>query len=167
MGRVAAPHGIRGACRVQPLCADPASLLEYPQWWLRRPNAHEWTPLRVTASRLQAAAIVAQFDGIVTRDAAALLRGATIGVPADSLPALADDEFYQSQLIGMQVVNRNGDVLGTVVEFVESGAHPIVRVGSAGSGERLIPWVEQYVDGVDVQQRRIDVDWPLDFDVGA
>ena len=63
----------------------------------------------------------------------------------------------------MAVVNRGGDVLGAVVDFVDSGAHPIVRVASAQGGERLIPWVEQYIDRVDVAARRIDVDWPVDY----
>ena len=79
------------------------------------------------------------------------------------LPALEEDEYYQADLVGMAVVNRDGCLLGTVADFVESGAHPIVRVVQQEGSERLIPWIEQYVDAVDVAQRRIDVDWPVDF----
>jgi 16S rRNA processing protein RimM len=100
---------------------------------------------------------------VTTRDAAGALRGASIGVPHELLPALAADEHYQADLVGMVVVNRGGDVLGTVVDFVESGAHPIVRVARAEGGERLIPWIEQFIDRVDVAARRIDVDWPVDY----
>jgi len=39
MGRIAAPHGVRGAFRVQPLSEDPASLLAFPQWWIRSGDA--------------------------------------------------------------------------------------------------------------------------------
>jgi 16S rRNA processing protein RimM len=63
----------------------------------------------------------------------------------------------------MSVVNREGATLGAVVGFLESGAHPIVRVTGAAGFERLIPWVAQYVIGVDAAARRIDVDWPLEF----
>ena len=66
-------------------------------------------------------------------------------MPHELLPALAADEHYQADLVGMAVVNRGGDILGTVVDFVESGAHPIVRVARAEGGERLIPWIEQFI----------------------
>jgi len=163
MGRIAAPHGVRGAVRVQPLSQDPASLLAFAQWWIRAGDTGAWKPFAVASSRVHSGSIVAELAGVTTRDAAGALRGASIGVPHESLPALAADEHYQADLLGMAVVNRGGDVLGTVVEFVESGAHPIVRVAAQAGGERLIPWVEQYIDGVDVAARRIDVDWPVDY----
>jgi 16S rRNA processing protein RimM len=163
MGRVAAPHGVRGAVKVQPLSADPASLLDFSQWWLRLPKADAWTAHGVRTSQLRSGIIVVELDGVRTRDAAGALRGAVVGVPAQMLPTLAEDEHYQSDLVGMTVVNRGGEVLGQVVDFVESGAHPIMRVGTADAGERLIPWVAQYIDGVDAAERRIDVDWPADY----
>lgn len=163
MGRVASPHGVRGALKVQPLSADPATLLGFAQWWLRDPDTLAWTPYRVAASRLQSGMIVAELEGTASREAAGVLRGAEIGVPRAALPALAQDEYYRSDLVGMTVVNRSGEVLGPVSDFVESGAHPIVRVAREGGGERLIPWVAQYVDGVDVAARRIEVDWPTDY----
>jgi len=163
MGRVAAPHGVRGAFRVQPLSEDPASLLGFPQWWLRSSAAAAWKPYQVASSRVHSGAIVAELAGVTTRDAAGALRGASIGVAHELLPALAADEHYQADLVGLAVVNRGGDVLGTVVDFVESGAHPIVRVARAEGGERLIPWIEQFIDRVDIDARRIDVDWPVDY----
>jgi 16S rRNA processing protein RimM len=163
MGRIAAPHGVRGAFRVQPLSEDPASLLAFPQWWIRSSDAAAWKSYQVASSRIHSGSIVAELAGVTTRDAAGALRGASIGVPHELLPALAADEHYQADLVGMAVVNRGGEVLGTVVDFVESGAHPIVRVARAEGGERLIPWIEQFIDRVDVAARRIDVDWPVDY----
>ena len=156
-------NGVRGAFRVLPLSEDPASLLAFPQWWIRSSDAAAWKPYQVASSRVHSGSIVAELAGVTTRDAAGALRGASIGVPHELLPALAADEHYQADLVGMAVVNRGGDVLGTVVDFVESGAHPIVRVARAEGGERLIPWIEQFIDRVDVAARRIDVDWPVDY----
>jgi 16S rRNA processing protein RimM len=160
---VAAPHGVRGLLKVKPLSADPASLLGFPQWWLRARDAGDWAPHRVRTVRLQAGLLVAQLDGIGTRDAAGALRGAEVGVPRESLPALAEHEHYQSELVGSTGVNRSGEVLGTVVDFIDSGAHPIMRVARADGLERLIPWVAQYVDHVAREARRIEVDWPADY----
>jgi 16S rRNA processing protein RimM len=163
MGRVAAPHGVRGSIKVQPLCADPATLLDLPQWWLRRRDAGDWSPYRVVGCRLHSAVLVAELEGVVTREAAGVLRGAHVGVPRELLPAPAEDEYYRADLVGMSVVNRGGCSLGRAVEFVDSGAHPILRVASDDGTERLIPWVAQYVDRVDVAARRIDVDWAEDY----
>jgi 16S rRNA processing protein RimM len=163
MGRVAAPHGVRGVIKVQPLCADPSTLLRFEHWWLRRRDADPWSPHRVVASRLQSGMVAAELEGVTTREAAAALRGATIGVPRELLPALADDEYYRADLVGMAVVNRSGRALGSVAEFLDSGAHPILRVAREDGGERLIPWVSHYIDRVDVAARRVDVDWAEDF----
>ena len=107
--------------------------------------------------------VIAEIDGIATREAATELRGATVGVPREALPELAEDEHYRADLIGMAVVNREGKRLGDVVGFIDTGAHPIVRVAEAGVPERLIPWVPRYVDRIDTQARRIDVDWAEDY----
>ena len=162
MGRVAAPHGVRGAVRVKPESADPAALSAYAQWWLRAKGG-AWTPYRVRDVREHSGMLVAQLAEVESREQAALLRGAEVGVPRDELPPPGRDEYYQADLIGMSVVNREGATLGAVVGFLESGAHPIVRVTGAAGAERLIPWVAQYVIVVDVAARRIDVDWPLEF----
>jgi 16S rRNA processing protein RimM len=161
MGRVGAPHGVRGAFKVRPESADPASLLAYGEWLVRR-RGGDWTAHRVRDVREQGEWLIAEVAGIESRDAAGALRGAEIGVPRERLPALAEDEYYQADLVGMAVVNREGAALGVLREFVESGAHPIARVIADGGAERLIPWVAHYIDGVDTVARRIDVDWPAD-----
>ena len=91
------------------------------------------------------------------------LRGASVGIDRAALPALAADELYWADLEGLAVVNRDGVPLGTVAEVIDNGAHPILRVRDAAALERLIPWVPVYVDGVDRDARRIDVDWPADY----
>jgi len=164
MGRIAAPHGVRGAIKVQPHSADPAALLAHPQWWVRPRTARgEWVPHRVLEGRPLAGLLVATLEGVASREAAGALRGADVGVPREWLPPLADDEHYQADLVGMAVVNRNGELLGKVSGFAESGAHPILQVTADDAAQRLIPWVAQYVDRVDVEARRIDVDWPADY----
>ncbi|HEX6794647.1 MAG TPA: ribosome maturation factor RimM [Casimicrobiaceae bacterium] len=161
MGRVGAPHGVRGAFKVRPDSAEPMALAGYGEWLLRG-RGGEWTAHRVDEVREQGDTLVAQLAGIETREAAGALRGALIGVPREWLPALEQGEYYQADLVGMAVVNREGIVLGTLREFVESGAHPIARVATDEGFERLIPWVASYVDEVDADARRISVDWPAE-----
>jgi 16S rRNA processing protein RimM len=161
MGRVGAPHGVRGAFKVRPESADPAALVSYGEWLVRR-RGGEWTSHRVDEVRERGEWLIAQLAGIESREAAGALRGAEIGVRREWLPVLAQDEYYQADLVGMAIVNREGIVLGALRDFVESGAHPIARVVAADGVERLIPWVARYIDAVDASAGRIDVDWPAD-----
>lgn len=164
MGRVAAPYGVHGAIKVQPLSADRAALLDHRQWWLRtRAAPTQWQPHQVQSARAQGAMLVARVEGVDTREAAAVLRGAEVGIRRQDLPELAAGEHYQSDLVGMAVANREGTALGRVAGFLESGAHPLLRVRNEAGVERLIPWVEPFVVQVDVEARRIDVDWPADY----
>jgi 16S rRNA processing protein RimM len=162
MGRVAAPYGVGGAIKVQPLSADPAALLAFREWWTCPFDGERWTLRRVANSRMHSGMIVGELEDIRTREMAAMLRGASIGIPREQLPPPAPDEYYRADLIGMSVVNRGGHVLGEVAGFVDSGAHPILRI-AGGDAEWLIPWVSQYIDRVDVAARRIEVDWAEDF----
>jgi 16S rRNA processing protein RimM len=160
MGRIAAPHGVRGAMKVKPASADPAALLAYGEWWLRTAGA--WSARRVNVAREQGTMLVVELAGVESREAAAALRGTEVGVPRESLPHPGEGAYYQADLAGMQVVNREGVVLGVLEDFIESGAHPVARVVDDAGVERLIPWVDAYVDAVDVDARHIDVDWPKD-----
>jgi 16S rRNA processing protein RimM len=162
MGRIGAPHGVRGAIKVRPESADPATLATYGVWWLRRRDDPAWRAHSVQSVREQGEWLVAELAGIGSRDAAGALRGGEVAIPRESLPALAEDEYYQADLVGMEVVNRDGAQLGALRDFLESGAHPIARVVGEDGRERLIPWVADYVDAVDASARRIDVDWPAD-----
>ena len=162
MGRIGAPHGVRGAVKVRPESADPASLTTYDVWWLRRRDDSSWRANSVLTVREQGEWLVAELAGIESREAAGALRGAEVGIPRESLPALAVDEHYQADLVGMAVVNRDAVLLGALRGFLESGAHPIARVMGEDGAERLIPWVVDYIDRVDAGARRIEVDWPAD-----
>jgi 16S rRNA processing protein RimM len=92
------------------------------------------------------------------------MRGARIFVPRSSFPSAASDEFYWVDLIGLQVVNREGRPLGEVLGLIDNGAHSVLRVAPPAAGaERLIPFVAAYIDRVDLAARRIEVDWGLDY----
>ncbi|MBS0326368.1 MAG: 16S rRNA processing protein RimM [Proteobacteria bacterium] len=164
MGRVGAPHGVRGEATVRPLSSSPSTLLEAKRWWIRRPAADAaWRPCRLRGARMTGGQILVQIDEALTRDAAAAWRGAEIGIQRGDLPPPGRDEWYRHDLVGMEVVTREGVRLGTVHGFADSGAHPLLEVAAGDGVERLIPWVPEYVIAVDEEARRIDVDWQPDY----
>lgn len=162
MGRVVGSFGVRGWVKVAPLSADPAALLDHPTWWLKAPGADAWQETKVTEARAHGATLVAELEGGVSREEAAARKGSEIGLPRALLPAPSADEMYVSDLVGLDVVNRQGVTLGRVVAVQDYGAHPVLQV-VAGTERRLIPFVAAYVDHVDLPARRIDVDWQADY----
>jgi len=165
MGRIAAPYGIRGWVKVAPWSEDPATLLAYAVWYLREPGATaNWRAVDVVSARTHANVLVAELRGVVSREAAAALRGYEIGLPREALSAPARNEYFWTDLEGLEVINRNGANLGRVIAVTSNGAHAILRVaGGDRVAERLIPFVPAYIDRVDADGRRIDVDWEPDF----
>jgi 16S rRNA processing protein RimM len=104
-------------------------------------------------------------EDLSDRDVADALKGARILVSRQSFPTPDDGEFYWVDLIGLQVVNREAAALGSVVGLIETGPHCVLRVQpeDAAAAETLIPFVDAYVDAVDLPGRRITVDWQADY----
>ncbi len=177
VARVLDAWGVKGWLRVQPYAKDPQALFSSRRWFLRppEPNLARPTPmatgavpllLRIIEAREHGDDVVASVRDITDRNQAEALRGARIFVPRSSFPSAASDEFYWVDLIGLQVVNRDGVLLGEVSGLIDNGVHSVLRVRAASDApavERLIPFVAAYVDQVDLKARRIGVDWGLDY----
>jgi 16S rRNA processing protein RimM len=166
MGRVLAPYGIHGWLKIRPLSAAPDALLDHARWWLQRGAGAEWEARSAMDARVHSDTVIARVEGVDSREAAMGWRGALIGVPRSELPAAAEDEVYLADLVGLDVVNREGQVLGVVAAVDDFGAHPVLRVRAGADGgrrERLIPFVAAHVDEVDLASKRIGVDWGSDY----
>ncbi len=176
VGRITGAWGVKGWFKVQPFAADPQALFSSKRWFLQ--PAAEARPLRPGATALPSLlkiveakehgdGVVARAHDVAGRDEAEALRGARIFVGRSSFPTAGQDEYYWVDLLGLAVVNRADQPLGTVVGLLDTGAHSVLRVmpedGKGETDERLIPFVAQYVDGVDLPARRIRVDWGLDY----
>lgn len=159
MGRVAAPYATRGWIKVQPFTEYLDSLLDYPVWRLGKKTG--WQEYRVVEAKIHSNHLVAQLEGIDDRTQAEALQGLEIAVGRDELPEPEADEFYWDDIIGLDVVNRDGVNLGKVSGILETGAHDVLKV--SGERERLIPFTEPIVLEVDRSAGCIRVDWGMDY----
>jgi 16S rRNA processing protein RimM len=177
VGRIADAWGVKGWIKVQPFASQPQALIAAKRWFLRpadgvkRAGPAKPAPvalpssLTISAARLHGDMVVASAVEIADRNAAEALKGLQVFVSRASFPKTESDEYYWVDLIGCEVRNRAGELLGTVTDLLDTGPHTVLRLAAddAEGGERLIPFVAAYVDDVDVAQRRITVDWGLDF----
>lgn len=159
MGRVAAPHGIKGWIKVQPFTEETGGLLAYTEWWLGSGEA--WAAHRVLEAAVHGVTVLARLEGYDDREAAFALKGVQVGVPRNKLPVSREGEYYWSDLLGMEVVNQQGEQLGRVVKLMETGANQVLVL--EGEREVLVPFVENVILGVDLAGKRIVADWGLDY----
>lgn len=161
MGRVAAAYGIRGWVKVQPYTEYIDSLTDYQTWWLGSDELG-WKTCSVTKSQVHGKVLVAQFEDCPDRNEAERRKGLMIAVPRSLLPAEKEDEFYWSDLLGLKVVNAEGQLLGAVDKLLETGASQVLSVVGE-HGELLIPFVGSFIVKVDLANKQIDVDWHADY----
>jgi len=173
VGRIADAWGVKGWFKVLPHSADPQALFSSKRWFLQPPEkaskAFAFTGtvlLRVKEAKEHSACVVARIDEIDDRSGAEALKGARVFVPRSSFPTAADDEYYWVDLLGLDVVNREGQGLGRVKELLSTGPQTVLVLEYEADGkpqERMIPFVAVYIDQVDLQARRITVDWQADY----
>ncbi len=159
MGRITVPYGVRGWVNIQPHTEYIDGLFDYPTWWVE--TAQGWQAFEVEDAKIHGDHMVAKLAGIADRDEAFRLKGSTIAVPRDELPAPGEDEYYWSDLIGLEVENLQQLPLGRIDSLFETGANDVMVV--KGERERLIPFIDQVVREVDLAARRMVVDWDSDF----
>lgn len=162
MGRILAPYGVHGWLKVRSFTGSPEGLLAYRNWWLAAKGG-TWRRFQVLAARTHSDLVLAQLEGLNRREDAAGWRGASVGVPREVLPVLAPGEVYLADVLGLEVVNREGVALGRVTGLVETGAHPVLQLGLEDQPQRLIPLVPARVDAIDLAAGRIVVDWQPDY----
>lgn len=159
MGHIGVPFGVRGWVKVHAYTEHSDSLLDYPVWWVGRNG--QWREYEVLGCDVHPKTLVAHLDGCDDRDAAVALRGCEIAVPRESLPHIGDNEYYWADLIGLAVVNVEQQKLGQVTGLLETGANDVLVV--QGERERLIPFIAQVVQEVDLAAGLIRVDWGMDY----
>jgi 16S rRNA processing protein RimM len=155
LGVVGAPFGVRGWVKLRSYTEPPERLLEHRSLQLRLGGA--WRPYRIEATGRSGGQLTVKLFGVEDRDGAEALKGAMIGVPRSELPPREDKDYYRADLIGCEVVNLAGERLGVVQHFVETPAHALMVV--RGEKEYWVPAVPQHLRRVDLQARRIIVDW--------
>lgn len=179
LGRFFSPYGVQGWLRVHAFGDDPLSWAKMPKWFLS-PDAgapdSSWKPYVPKAVRAHADGLIAKLAGVDDRTAAEVLDGFYFGATRDLLPPVKLDEYYWEDLIGLRVVNLQGQVLGCVKSLLETGAHDVLVVARGGdvattdvagrrgdSSDRLLPFVSDVVKSVDLSTRLVQVAWDVDW----
>lgn len=159
LGVVSGVFGIKGWIKVRSHTRPREGILSYSRWYLGEP--HDRVVKEVIGGRMQGGGVVARIAGCEDRNSAQEWVGRMIAVPRAELAETAVDEYYWRDLIGLAVETTAGVGLGRVREILETGANDVLVLD--GDDERLIPFIGQVVNSVDLKRGTIVVDWEGDY----
>jgi 16S rRNA processing protein RimM len=171
VGHILDAWGVKGWFKVQAYSNQADALFAAKRWFLKgtgpKPGQRV---LKVLSMREHGEGLVANADGVVDRNGAEALRGFEVWISRADFPRAGDGEYYWVDLIGLDVVNREGQALGRVIGLIDTGPHAVLRILPPGieepakpDQEKLIPFVGAFVDDVSLEARQIRVDWGVDF----
>jgi 16S rRNA processing protein RimM len=159
VARIGAAHGVRGAVKLWTFTEDPLAVKRYGPLFTKDGTRQ----FDVTSAREAKGFLVAQFEGITTRDQAERLNGLELYVPREKLPATADDEYYHADLIGLAAVTTDGEPLGRVAAIHNFGAGDILEIAPSAGATMLLPFSNAVVPTVDLLGGRVVIELPREI----
>lgn len=158
VGAIAGAYGVRGEVRVKSYCAVPEDLETYKPLWTED-GSRQFTLAIIRPIKNGFAARIAD---IADKEEADALRGVTLFASRDQMPSLPDDEFYHADLMGLEVYDTGGVLLGTVKTVQNHGADDLLELQLAGtSATTFLPFTKAAVPTVDLGAGRLVADPPL------
>jgi len=159
IGHILGVHGVRGELKVEVLTDDPNrfGLLSRV---LVGPDGAEPVVYEMEGYRLHQKRVLLKLAGVNDRDVAAGLRGQFVQVPIEEALPLGENEYYEHQIVGLEVWTAAGERLGTVDEILYGAANDVYVVRGEARREILIPTTPGVVQQVDLQAGRLVVELP-------
>lgn len=154
---LAGSFGVKGEVRLKSFCAVPEDIEQYDP--LVSEDGSKTYAVTLIGSVKNG--FTARVDGISTKEQADALRGLRLFARRDQLPSLPDDEYYHADLIGLQVLDTGGTLLGTVRSVLNHGAGDLLEIHGLGLKDTvLLPFSLAAVPTVDLDAGRIIADPP-------
>lgn len=157
VGAIGGSYGVRGELRVKSFCAVAEDLETYSPL----SNEDGSRQFELALIRPIKNGFVARIVGVTTKEEADALKGVQLFAARDQLPSLPDDEYYHTDLMGLEVLDTGGTLLGTVKSVMNHGAGDLLEVQLPdSSATTLLPFTLAAVPTVDLAARRIIADPP-------
>ncbi|NKB36766.1 MAG: ribosome maturation factor RimM [Gammaproteobacteria bacterium] len=161
LGRINGLYGVRGWLKIYSYSRPKENIFAYSPWQIKFASK-DWRECRVKAWKTQGKGLIAEFEGVTDREIASQYLGLELAVTRSAMPALADDEYYWCDLIGLEVLNQNNLVLGKITEIKETGANDVLVV--EGQTRYLVPVLKgSVIKAVDLNEGKMLVDWDGEY----
>lgn len=156
IGQIVAPHGIQGFVKINAWLEDPRAMTSYGPIYDK--DGHV---MNLTIKHIAQNQVVAAVQGVTDRNTSETLRGTTLYIDRDRLPELTGNEYYAHDLIGMNVIDASGVIVGKVLDVMNFGAGDILDIQLANNQTILVMMTKQSVPTVDLSSKTIHVVFPF------
>ena len=161
VGAFAGSFGVSGEVRLKSFCAEPEAIADYGPLF----SADGSRSFAITLTRPVAGGLGARVSGVTTMEQAEALKGVSLFADRARLPKLPDDEYYHSDLIGLEARDTGGSLLGRVISVHNHGAGDLLEIMAEGRKQALlVPFSLAVVPTVDLAAGRVVVDLPEGLD---
>ncbi|MBQ0827944.1 ribosome maturation factor RimM [Streptomyces tagetis] len=159
VARIGRAHGIRGEVTVEVRTDEPELRLGPGAVLTTDPAAVG--PLTIETGRVHSGRLLLRFEGVHDRDGAEALRNTLLiaEVDPDERPE-DEDEYYDHQLIDLDVVTVDGEEVGRVTEISHLPTQDLFIVERPDGTEALVPFVAEIVTEIDLERQRAVIDPP-------
>ena len=155
IGKIVAPHGVRGDIRILPLTEKPELFLDLEYLLFEGGKK-----LTVKNARFQKRMILVTTKEVTSMNEAELLRDKNIYIKAEDLPELEEDEFYVADLVGIPVYDLEGNQIGTFKDSLSTGSNDVYIIAVPGAKDILVPALKEYFKEINLAEKRIVVKLP-------
>lgn len=152
IGKVVAPHGVRGDVRIAVLSDFPERFLELDKVYLA-----DGRKLNVESARFHKQIVLLKFKGLDTMDDVEPLRGQYIQVNREDAVVLPEGHYYFFDIIGLEVYTVEGDKLGTITDILQTGSNDVYVTENKEKKPILIPALKEVVKVIDIQGKKMIV----------
>lgn len=159
VGRFGKSFGILGWIKVISFTTPNENILELKPWLIQKNG--NWEEVCIESSRKHASNIIVKLPDCASPEAASHFTNVQIGIWRKQLPKLKNNEFYWSDLYGLEVINKEEMNLGMIKDIIATGSNDVLVV--EGQKRCLIPYLSSVIINVDLSNKIIRVDWPEGF----
>lgn len=159
IGRIGAPFGLLGWVKINSFADPKDKILDYEPWYFQEKSG--WQTVTIEEGKWHSNHIIVKLPGCNDRNLAQTYTNKEIFIAASQLPPPKKNEYYWKDLVGLEVINKTNENLGVVESLLATGANDVLVV--KGDKSRLIPYIKDVILQVDLEQKRILVDWESDF----
>ena len=155
IGKIVAPHGVRGDIRILPLTETPEIFFDLDYLILEKGGK-----LTVTRARFQKNLILLSTEEVTNMDEAEKLRNQNVLIEKEKLPPLPEGRYYVSDLVGFVCVDEGGQKVGTFKDTMQTGSNDVFVIDDVTGKELLIPAISEYILKIDTEKQEIVVRVP-------
>lgn len=156
LGKLRRTHGLKGDLLLEVFTDNPQMIKPGLQVYV----GHSHQLLKVAAARENGNTMLICFEGVEDCDQAAAFRNQFVMIKTSDADPLEDGRFYHHEVVGMQVFDENGGLVGTLAEIITTGANDVYVVQPENGDEILIPAVKEFIKDIDRGSKRMTVRLP-------